>query len=42
MEKIAVGPKAAKVIRLDAEPSENIKRTAKALGKKSAILRFAF
>ncbi|MDR3642594.1 MAG: class II fructose-bisphosphatase [Candidatus Doudnabacteria bacterium] len=34
MEKIAVGPKAAKVIRLDAKPSENIKRTAKALGKK--------
>jgi fructose-1,6-bisphosphatase class II len=34
MEKLAVGPKAAKVIRLDAKPSENIKRTAKALGKK--------
>ena len=33
MEKIAVGPKAAKVIRLDAKVSENIKRTAKALGK---------
>jgi len=34
MDKIAAGPKAAKVIRLDAKPSENIKRTAKALGKK--------
>ncbi len=34
MEKLAVGPKAAKVIRLDAKPSENIKRVAKALGKK--------
>jgi fructose-1,6-bisphosphatase II len=34
MEKLAVGPKAAKVIRLDAKPPENIKRTAKALGKK--------
>jgi fructose-1,6-bisphosphatase II len=36
MEKIAVGPKAAKVIRLDATPSANIKATAKALGKKVA------
>ena len=34
MEKIAVGPKAAKVIKLDAAPSANIKATAKALGKK--------
>jgi len=34
MEKIAAGPKAAKVIKLDAKVSENIKRTAKALGKK--------
>lgn len=34
MEKIAAGPKAAKVIRLDAPTSANIKRTAKALGKK--------
>ncbi len=34
MDKIAAGPKAAKVIRLDAKPSENIKRTAKVLGKK--------
>lgn len=34
MEKIAAGPKAAKVIKLDAKTSDNIKRTAKALGKK--------
>lgn len=34
MEKIAAGPKAGKVIRLDAKPADNIKRTAKALGKK--------
>jgi fructose-1,6-bisphosphatase II len=34
MEKIAVGPKAAKVISLNAKPSVNIKNTAKALGKK--------
>jgi len=34
MEKIAVGPKAAKVIKLDASPAANIKAAAKALGKK--------
>ncbi len=34
MEKLAVGPKAAKVIRFDASVSENIRRTAMALGKK--------
>jgi fructose-1,6-bisphosphatase II len=34
MEKIAAGPKAAKVIKLDAKPSVNIQKTAKALGKK--------
>ncbi len=34
MEKIAVGPRAVKAIKLDAKPSENIKKTAKALGKK--------
>ena len=34
MEKIAAGPKAAKVIRLDAPTSVNIKKTAQALGKK--------
>jgi fructose-1,6-bisphosphatase II len=34
MEKIAAGPKAAKVIRLDASVKQNIQRTAKALGKK--------
>jgi len=34
MEKIAVGPKAAKVIRLDASVAVNIKKVAKALGKK--------
>jgi fructose-1,6-bisphosphatase II len=34
MEKIAVGPKAAKVIKLDVKPLDNIKKVAKALGKK--------
>lgn len=34
MEKIAAGPKAAKVISLDASTAQNIQRTAKALGKK--------
>lgn len=34
MDKIAAGPKAAKAIKLDAKPSDNIKRVAKALGKK--------
>lgn len=34
MEKIAAGPRAAKVIRLDAAPKVNIQKTAKALGKK--------
>jgi fructose-1,6-bisphosphatase II len=34
MEKIAAGPRAAKVIRLDVPTSVNIKNTAKALGKK--------
>lgn len=34
MEKIAAGPKAAKVIKLDATVKQNIERTAKALGKK--------
>jgi fructose-1,6-bisphosphatase II len=33
MEKIAVGPKAAKVIKLDAPAKVNISKTAKALGK---------
>ena len=36
MTKIAAGPKAAKVIRLDAPVRTNIQKTAKALGKKSA------
>jgi len=34
MEKIAAGPKAAKVIRLNVSVKQNIQRTAKALGKK--------
>ncbi len=34
MEKIAAGPKAAKVINLDAPVKINIQKTAKALGKK--------
>jgi fructose-1,6-bisphosphatase II len=34
MEKIAVGPKARKVIELGVKPSVNIQKTAKALGKK--------
>jgi len=34
MEKIAAGPKAAKVIKLDATVKQNIERTAKALKKK--------
>jgi fructose-1,6-bisphosphatase II len=34
MEKIAAGPRAGKVINLDAPVAENIRRTAKALGKK--------
>lgn len=34
MEKIAAGRKAAKVIDIDASPATNIKKTAKALGKK--------
>lgn len=34
MQKIAAGPKAAKVIDLDAPTAVNIKKTAKALGKK--------
>jgi fructose-1,6-bisphosphatase II len=34
MEKIAAGPKAGKVINLDAPVAMNIKKTAKALGKK--------
>ncbi len=34
MNKIAAGPKAGKVIRLDAPTSVNIKKVAKALGKK--------
>jgi fructose-1,6-bisphosphatase II len=34
MEKIAAGPKAAKVIKLDAPAKVNIIKTAKALGKK--------
>ncbi len=34
MEKIAAGPKAAKVINLDAPVKTNIQKTAKALGKK--------
>ena len=33
MDKIAVGPAAASVIDLDATPADNIKKTAKALGK---------
>ena len=33
MEKIAAGPKAAKVINLDASVATNIQKTAKALGK---------
>ena len=33
MDKIAVGPAARDVIDLDAPPAENIKKTAKALGK---------
>ena len=36
MEKIAAGPKAAKVIRLDAPVKVNIEKTAKALGKKKS------
>ena len=35
MEKIAAGPRAAKVIKLDAKPADNIKRAAKALNKKT-------
>lgn len=34
MEKIAAGPGAGKVIDLDASPATNVKRVAKALGKK--------
>ncbi len=34
MEKIAAGPRAAKVINLDAPIEDNIRKTAKALGKK--------
>lgn len=34
MEKIAVGKDAAKVIDLDASPQDNVKKIAKALGKK--------
>jgi len=34
MEKIAVGPKARKVIELGVKPGVNIQKTAKALGKK--------
>jgi fructose-1,6-bisphosphatase II len=34
MEKIAVGPKAAKVIKLNSSVKVNIQKTAKALGKK--------
>lgn len=34
MEKIAAGPRASKVISLDASVETNIKKTAKALGKK--------
>ncbi len=34
MEKIAVGPKATKAIKLDAPVKTNIQKTAKALGKK--------
>src|SRR3989338_10339106 len=33
MDKIAAGPKAAKIIDLDAPVKENIRKTAKALGK---------
>lgn len=33
MDKLAVGPQAAKLVRLDASPRENIQRVAKALGK---------
>lgn len=33
MDKLAVGPEAAKVIDLDAPPEDNIRKTAKALGK---------
>ncbi len=33
MDKLAAGPVAAKVVDLDLPPAENIKRTAKALGK---------
>ena len=36
MEKIAVGPRAKKVIRLDAPVRVNVKNVAKALGKKVA------
>ena len=35
MEKIAVGPKAAKVVRLDAKPSENIKKNRQSPRKES-------
>lgn len=34
MEKVAAGPEAAKVVDLDASPAENIRKAAKALGKK--------
>ena len=34
MDKLAAGPKAAKVIKMDAPVKTNIERTAKALGKK--------
>ena len=34
MDKIAVGPKAKKAIKINATVSQNIKKTAKALGKK--------
>lgn len=34
MEKLAAGPKAAKVIKMGATPKQNIERVAKALGKK--------
>lgn len=33
MDKIAVGPKAADIVHIDASPTENIKNVAKALGK---------
>lgn len=34
MEKLAVGPKAAKVVKMGASPKQNISAVAKALGKK--------